>query len=173
MKATKKPVTIDFYTWEEVVKMGLEANPDSIHGEGENARAWNFMFHNVQLTHENNSCYIVPTLEGNHNFTPNDVLIIGVKGEVYPCKKDIFEMTYDIQNNALQGETFEDRLRKEFKELREKVVKLYEFIQKDTFAETVGEKQADYLTVQYQCMNSYLTILGIRMKELNIEIPQN
>lgn len=97
-KATKKPVTIEFFTWEEVVKMGLEANPDSIHGEGENARAWNFMFHNVQLTHENDSCYIVPTLEGNHNFTPNDVLIFGIKGEIYPCKKDIFEMTYNIND---------------------------------------------------------------------------
>lgn len=165
MKATKKPVTIDFYTWEEVVKMGLEANPESIHGKGENARAWNFMFHNVQLTHENDSCYIVPTLEGNHNFTPNDVLIIGVKGEVYPCKKDIFELTYDITLD-----TFETRLQKEFKELKEKSQKLYDFMQKPNFVEIVGEQQADLLLAQYQCMNGYLTVLGIRMKSLNIQI---
>ena len=106
MKATKKPVTIDFYTWDEVVKMGIEANPDSVHGEGENARAWNFMFHDKPLTHENDSCYLIPTLEGTHNSTPDDVLIVGVKGEVYPCKKDIVEMTYDIGGAEVSTKTF-------------------------------------------------------------------
>jgi hypothetical protein len=28
--------------------------------------------------------------------TREDMLIIGVKGEIYPCKKDIFEATYDL-----------------------------------------------------------------------------
>jgi hypothetical protein len=28
--------------------------------------------------------------------TPNDMLITGVKGEIYPCKKDIFEATYEL-----------------------------------------------------------------------------
>jgi len=27
--------------------------------------------------------------------TPKDMLIIGVKGEIYPCKLDIFDMTYE------------------------------------------------------------------------------
>ena len=96
MKAIKKPVTIDFFTWDEVVKMGIAASPDTVHGEGENARAWSFMFHDKPLTLENDSCYVIPILEGNMHFTPEDVLIIDVKGEVYPCKKDIFEMTYNI-----------------------------------------------------------------------------
>lgn len=27
--------------------------------------------------------------------TPDDMLITGIQGEIYPCKKDIFEATYD------------------------------------------------------------------------------
>lgn len=38
---------------------------------------------------------MIPTLEGQYEFTPNDMLITGVKGEIYPCKKDIFEATYE------------------------------------------------------------------------------
>jgi hypothetical protein len=37
----------------------------------------------------------VETLEGGHIVTPGDWIITGVKGEHYPCKPDIFEMTYD------------------------------------------------------------------------------
>jgi hypothetical protein len=34
-------------------------------------------------------------LEGGHEVTPGDWIIKGVKGEHYPCKPDIFEMTYE------------------------------------------------------------------------------
>jgi len=37
----------------------------------------------------------IDTLEGGHNVCPGDWIITGVKGEHYPCKPDIFEMTYD------------------------------------------------------------------------------
>lgn len=38
---------------------------------------------------------IVPTLEGDHEARFGDYIIKGVKGEFYPCKPDIFEMTYE------------------------------------------------------------------------------
>ena len=38
---------------------------------------------------------IIPTLEGNHRAEPGDWIIRGVKGEFYPCKPDIFELTYE------------------------------------------------------------------------------
>lgn len=41
------------------------------------------------------SLYSVPTLEGNHHVTRGDFIITGVKGEKYPCKADIFALTYD------------------------------------------------------------------------------
>ena len=35
------------------------------------------------------------TLEGNMQASPGDWLIRGVNGELYPCKPDIFEKTYE------------------------------------------------------------------------------
>lgn len=37
----------------------------------------------------------VPTLEGGHVVCPGDWIITGVKGEHYPCKPDIFALTYE------------------------------------------------------------------------------
>ena len=38
---------------------------------------------------------LIKTLEGWMKVTPGDWIITGVKGENYPCKPDIFEMTYE------------------------------------------------------------------------------
>ncbi len=35
------------------------------------------------------------TLEGPHEITFGDYIVQGVQGELYPCKPDIFEQTYD------------------------------------------------------------------------------
>jgi len=37
----------------------------------------------------------IKTLEGTINATPGDWIIRGVKGELYPCKPDIFDATYE------------------------------------------------------------------------------
>ncbi len=37
----------------------------------------------------------IETLEGDHKATKGDYIIKGVKGEFYPCKPDIFEMSYE------------------------------------------------------------------------------
>ena len=37
----------------------------------------------------------IDTLEGGHIVCPGDWIITGVKGEHYPCKPDIFDMTYE------------------------------------------------------------------------------
>jgi hypothetical protein len=39
---------------------------------------------------------VAHTLEGDHTATLGDYLIKGVKGEVYFCKPDIFDMTYEV-----------------------------------------------------------------------------
>lgn len=41
------------------------------------------------------STCVIPTLEGNHVAIEGDYIIKGVKGEFYPCKPDIFNMTYE------------------------------------------------------------------------------
>jgi len=42
----------------------------------------------------------VHTLEGFMRVTEGDWIITGVKGEHYPCKPDIFEMTYEAVIDA-------------------------------------------------------------------------
>ena len=38
---------------------------------------------------------IIETLEGKMKASLGDYIIKGVKGDIYPCKPDILEMTYD------------------------------------------------------------------------------
>jgi len=49
----------------------------------------------LEKTIESGIFLVTPTLEGQHIATPGDYIIKGVKGEFYPCKPDIFEMTYE------------------------------------------------------------------------------
>lgn len=45
---------------------------------------------------QEDSCYIgIKTLEGTMMADEGDYIIKGVKGEFYPCKPDIFELTYE------------------------------------------------------------------------------
>lgn len=37
----------------------------------------------------------IPTLEGTMETRPGDWIIKGIKGEFYPCKPEIFELTYE------------------------------------------------------------------------------
>ena len=49
---------------------------------------------NIIITHEDGTCDI-NTLEGIMKSDKGDYIILGVNGEVYPCKPDIFGKTYD------------------------------------------------------------------------------
>lgn len=40
----------------------------------------------------------IKTLEGTHHASVGDYIIRGVQGEIYPCKPEIFEKTYEIVN---------------------------------------------------------------------------
>ena len=39
----------------------------------------------------------IKTLEGLMNVSNGDYIIIGVNGEAYPCKPDIFNKTYEVE----------------------------------------------------------------------------
>jgi len=89
-KFRKKPVEIEAITFDELVQYG-KANGGNI----VNGMPWSFNYKGHPITHENDRRYLIPTLEGTHNMTPDDMLITGVKGEIYPCKLDIFNATYE------------------------------------------------------------------------------
>lgn len=42
-----------------------------------------------------NGLWVVWTLEGLLEISPGDFVIQGIKGEIYPCKPDIFQATYE------------------------------------------------------------------------------
>jgi len=89
-KYKKKPVIIEAITFEEFVEYGKNNGANIVNG-----MPWSFDYNGHNVTHENDERYLIPTLEGVHNFTPQDMLITGVNGEIYPCKIDIFAKTYD------------------------------------------------------------------------------
>ena len=43
-----------------------------------------------------NEPFKVETMEGTLEGKPGDYLMIGIKGEIYPCDKDIFDETYQV-----------------------------------------------------------------------------
>jgi len=77
MKFRKKPVVIEATQWFK-------------HGDHPMVK----QTHTVELNMVTPQAYI-ETLEGPHLVTSGDWIITGVKGEHYPCKPDIFDMTYE------------------------------------------------------------------------------
>jgi hypothetical protein len=89
-KYRKKPVVIEAITFDEFVELGRKMGSNCVNG-----MPWSYTYKGHPVTHENDQCYLVPTMEGTMKFTPDDMLITGVSGEIYPCKIDIFEATYE------------------------------------------------------------------------------
>lgn len=89
-KYRKKPVVIEAITFEELVEHGK-----AVGGNVVNGMPWSFNYAGHHVTHENDNCYLIPTLEGTMRMERGDMLITGVKGEIYPCKADIFASTYE------------------------------------------------------------------------------
>lgn len=90
-KYRKKPIVIEAITFDELVEYGKYNGGNIV-----NCMPWSFNYKGQPITHETDRCYLIPTPEGLMQFTPNDMLITGIKGEIYPCKIDIFEATYEI-----------------------------------------------------------------------------
>jgi hypothetical protein len=90
-KFRKKPAVIEAITFEEFIQYGRICGANIVNG-----MPWSFTYNGCHVTHENDDRYIIVTHEGVHNFTPNDVLVTGVTGEIYPCKKGIFDKLYEV-----------------------------------------------------------------------------
>ncbi len=83
MKFRKKPVVID-----AVQFLGTEESGELVVNElSENL---------VIIIHDGDHWELdIPTLEGTMIANPGDWVIRGIAGELYPCKPDIFEATYE------------------------------------------------------------------------------
>lgn len=87
-KYRKKPVEIEAFKWTGDINQ--TEDPMWIIEAIEKGIVW-FLEDSVNGKQE----MIIRTLDGNHRAQRGDYIIKGVKGEIYPCKPDIFEMTYE------------------------------------------------------------------------------
>lgn len=96
LKFRKKPVVIEAFQMTRERRSDNSKWPEWLH------KAWNLDrnmpgavtpsgFPNSDGTDE----LEIVTLEGVHRVSWNDWIIRGVHGELYPCKPDIFEKTYE------------------------------------------------------------------------------
>lgn len=72
MRFRKKPIVIEAFRWYKPGDLGIFQGPQP-----------------------DPRCGWCETLEGGHVVSPGDWIITGVKGERYPCKPDIFDLTYE------------------------------------------------------------------------------
>lgn len=102
----KRPVVVEAITFDELVEYGRLHGThvvSRLHGTNiVNGMPWSFDYKGKPITHENDDCYLIPTLEGTMRMERGDMLITGVKGEIYPCKPDIFEATYEPVEGGTQ-----------------------------------------------------------------------
>lgn len=89
MKFRKKPVVIEAvqygrrFDWPDWFHDAVTLNKVIVYGTG-------------KFANSEEPCYcLIHTLEGTHRCDEYDWVIRGVKGELYPCKPDIFQLTYE------------------------------------------------------------------------------
>lgn len=103
-KYRKKPVVIEAIQWMPYVTVngdGSVSAPSNAYSQG-GAAFSEFMGYDGPFDPRNGEweirapySLVIPTLEGDMLANPGDWIIRGVKGELYPCKPDIFEATYE------------------------------------------------------------------------------
>ena len=82
-KFIKKPVVIEAFRW-----TGDQDQTEDPLWIIEEIKAGNILFESGVMK--------ILTLEGVMTVNRGDYVIKGIKGEIYPCKPDIFELTYEL-----------------------------------------------------------------------------
>lgn len=80
MRVRKRPVQVEAWLYEPRYNSGEEVRELLGTYEG-----WSYIDGELRIA----------TLEGTMKVSPGDWIIRGVNGELYPCKPDIFEKTYE------------------------------------------------------------------------------
>lgn len=99
MKYRKKPVVIEAFQMSPERRWDNSEWPKWLHeawqrGPGENG-LWPSSDHSPQPGRKSADELCCGTLEGVHRVGPDDWIIQGIKGEIYPCKPDVFDATYE------------------------------------------------------------------------------
>lgn len=88
-KFRKKPIVI------EAFQMTVERRADNSDWPAWLHEAWNTPMEQPGAFYPLATSLCISTLEGSHVVSVGDWIIRGIKGELYPCKPDIFGATYE------------------------------------------------------------------------------
>ncbi len=93
-KWRKKPVIVEAFQWNDILARPI---PDWWRKAGHipSKKGDKVKFVPIKTTSEDITAVEIETLEGRMFAAPGDYIIKGIKGELYPCKPDIFEQTYE------------------------------------------------------------------------------
>lgn len=98
MKYRKRPIEVEAFQMTEARRSDNSEWPEWLH------QAWNMdggegaLFINEDDPDRHRLA--LGTLEGVYLIQWDDWIIQGIKGELYPCKPDIFEMTYEPMQDS-------------------------------------------------------------------------
>lgn len=100
-KYRKKPVVIEAFqmTWNR--RFDNSEWPEWLHTAwnkeaGTEGAIW-------PVDYPDSDTLMIGTLEGEHRISWNDYIIKGINGELYPCKPDIFDKTYELMDEFISG----------------------------------------------------------------------
>lgn len=104
MKYRKKPIIIEAWKLtDEWIKQQHTVDPKTfeyqIDEDGNGSLTDMYIYHATNKiyfsVHKDKIDVYINTLEGDMKASIGDWIITGVNGEIYPCKPDIFEKTYE------------------------------------------------------------------------------
>ena len=96
MLVTKRPVQVEAWHW--LYNDSQEESPSWMDAAIAKGVIGGTGGANFEPDHSEGPRIAIATLEGLVIARPGDWIIRGVKGELYPCKPDIFAATYDAGN---------------------------------------------------------------------------
>jgi len=94
MKYRKKPVVVEAFQMTEENYLRYEEWPEWLKAS---YRGCKDCEGTLQFGYDSEGHFYleIVTLEGKHKVSWGDYIIRGIKGELYPCKPEIFEATYE------------------------------------------------------------------------------
>lgn len=95
MKYRKKSVVIEAFQMTKERRRDNSEWPEWLHEAWNKERFESGSLYCTDSPGDGTDRLVIHTLEGSHLVDWDDWIIQGVQGELYPCKPDIFEATYE------------------------------------------------------------------------------
>ena len=161
MKYRKKPVVV------EAFRMGIDPRPDWFQNEVTKNRIITDLtddeINDGNPWNHKKTCCIIKTLEGEMRGDYGDYIIQGVQGEIYPCKPDIFEATYEVAEKAKEGKTMTELDKQQNSYLEAKLQNSY---RKVVELEQKNEDLRSLLDKASQAISCFVDLRGMSASEL-------